>query len=55
LARGFTQHEYNALLHSIWDLDRRIEDLAKGGYKPEDYAKLTRDRKALSDLFVRLG
>ena len=47
------KNEYNALLHAIWRLDRLIADHAD--YPQTTIETLERDRKALSDLFVRLG
>ncbi len=57
MSRGFTKDEYNALLHAGWMFERKILELVDGGLTPEDSViqKLERDRKALSDLFVRLG
>ena len=57
MSKGFTQNEYNALLHAQWLIEGKILELVDAGYKREDVAivKLERDRKALSDLFVRLG
>lgn len=57
MSKGFTQDEYNALLHAQWLIERKILELVDAGYKREDVAieKLERDRKALMGLFVRLG
>jgi hypothetical protein len=48
--------EYNALLHAIWLVERKILELVDGGLTLEDTTvqKLQRDREALSGLFVRL-
>lgn len=48
--------EYNALLHAIWAVERKILELVDGGLTREDTTiqKLERDRKALGNLFVRL-
>ena len=57
MTRGFTKDEYNALLHAQWMIERKVLELIDSGLTPEDTViqKLQRDRKALSDLFVRLG
>ncbi len=57
MSRGFTKDEYNALLHAQWMIERKILELVEAGLTPEDTAiqKLDRDRKALGNLFVRLG
>jgi hypothetical protein len=57
MAGQLSKDEYNALLHAGWMIERKILELVDGGLTPEDTAiqKLQRDRKALSDLFVRLG
>jgi hypothetical protein len=57
MSKGFTQDEYNALLHAQWMIERKILELVDGGLMPDDTAiqKLDRDRKALGNLFVRLG
>jgi hypothetical protein len=48
---GFNQTEYNALIHAIWRLDRDIAEETDS----EVMRILNRDRKALRELFVRLG
>lgn len=53
MTRGFTKDEYNAIIHAIWRLDRLIRDHADNPNM--NLQTLERDRKALSDLFVRLG
>lgn len=57
MSKGFTQNEYNALLHAQWMIERKILELVDAGVKREDSViqKLERDRNALSGLFVRLG
>jgi hypothetical protein len=57
MAGQLGKDEYNALLHAGWMIERKILELVEGGLTPEDAViqKLQRDRKALSDLFVRLG
>ena len=53
---SMNKNEYNALLHAIWLVERKILELVDGGLTPEDTTvqKLQRDRDALSGLFVRL-
>lgn len=50
------QKEYNAMLHAIWLVERKILELVDSGLTLEDSTvqKLQRDREALSGLFVRL-
>ncbi len=57
MSRGLSPNEYNALLHAQWMIERKILELVEAGLTPEDTAiqKLDRDRKALGNLFVRLG
>jgi hypothetical protein len=53
---GMNQKEYNALLHAIWLVERKILELVDSGLTLEDNTiqKLQRDREALSGLFTRL-
>ncbi len=57
MSRGLSPNEYNALLHAQWMIERKILELVEAGLTPEDTTiqKLDRDRKALGNLFVRLG
>lgn len=53
---SMNQKEYNAMLHAIWLVERKILELVDSGLTLEDSTvqKLQRDREALSGLFVRL-
>jgi hypothetical protein len=53
---SMNQKEYNALLHAIWLVERKILELVDSGLTLEDNTiqKLQRDREALSGLFTRL-
>jgi hypothetical protein len=56
MSKGFTKDEYNAMLHAIWHFDRLVAECLDNDEQEEEYrTRLERDRKALSDLFVRLG
>jgi hypothetical protein len=50
---GLSKDEYNALIHAIWRLDRLIADHNQNPNM--NLQKLERDRKALSNLFVRIN
>jgi hypothetical protein len=56
-ATGLNQTEYNALIHAIWRLDRVIREAQEfeTPTEPEVMRKLNRDRKALSDVFLRMS
>jgi hypothetical protein len=57
MSKGFTQDEYNALLHAQWMIQRKVLELVDAGLKRDDptIQKLERDHKALGNLFVRLA
>jgi hypothetical protein len=50
-ARGISKNEYNALIHAIWRLDVAISEETE----PEVLKILSRDRAAITDIFIRIS